>query len=34
MPDDLAKKGPQDASGININEPWEVNYWAKTLVGI
>jgi hypothetical protein len=28
MADDLTKRGPQDASKVNINEPWEVNWWC------
>ncbi|HWA85363.1 MAG TPA: DUF3606 domain-containing protein [Opitutus sp.] len=31
MPDDLKKRGPQDASRINVHEPWEVEYWCKEL---
>ena len=27
MPDDKSKKRPQDASRINIHEPYEVEYW-------
>jgi hypothetical protein len=29
MTDDLNKKGPQDASKVNIHETWEVTYWCK-----
>lgn len=29
MPDDLSKRGPADATRINIHEPWEVDYWCK-----
>ncbi|HKW28629.1 MAG TPA: DUF3606 domain-containing protein [Verrucomicrobiae bacterium] len=29
MSDDKTKKGPQDASKINIHEPYEVEYWHK-----
>jgi hypothetical protein len=29
--DDLKKKGPADRSKINVNEPWEVDYWTKEL---
>jgi len=29
MPDDLTKRGPQDASRVNIHEPWEVEYWCR-----
>ena len=28
MPDDLSKRRPQDASRININEPYEVRWWC------
>ena len=28
MSDDLTKKRPQDASKINIHEPYEVNWWC------
>ncbi len=31
MPDDLNKKRPQDATKVNINEPWEVKYWTDKL---
>lgn len=31
MPDDLTKKGPRDASKINVNEDWELDYWTKEL---
>jgi len=31
MSDDLTKKRPQDATKININEPYEVTYWTKAL---
>ena len=31
MADDLSKKGPQDASRISLSEPWEVEYWTRTL---
>ncbi len=31
MPDDTRKKGAQDRSRINIHEPYEVEYWTKTL---
>ena len=27
MSDDKTQKRPQDASRINIHEPYEVNYW-------
>lgn len=29
MPDNLTKKIPQDASKVNVNEPYEVVYWCK-----
>lgn len=29
MSDDLSKKRPQDASKVNVNEQWEVQYWCK-----
>lgn len=28
MPDDKTKTRPQDASRINVHEPYEVNYWT------
>lgn len=31
MPDDKTKKRPQDASRVNIHEPYEVNYWCDAL---
>jgi hypothetical protein len=31
MPDDLSKRGPADASRVNVHEPWELNYWCRTL---
>jgi hypothetical protein len=31
MSDDLGKRGPEDRSRINLNEPWELKYWSKTL---
>jgi hypothetical protein len=31
MPDDLTKRGPQDASKINVHEAWELEYWCKEL---
>jgi hypothetical protein len=31
MSDDLDKRRPQDASRINLSEPWEVAYWTKAL---
>jgi len=29
MTDDLTKRGPQDGSRVNVNEPWEVRYWCR-----
>jgi hypothetical protein len=29
MADDKTKKGPKDASKINVNESWELEYWTK-----
>jgi hypothetical protein len=31
MPDDLSKRRPQDASPINIHEPYEVRWWTHEL---
>lgn len=31
MPDDLSNRGPADRSRINVNEPWEVEWWCKQL---
>ena len=31
MSDDKSKKAPQDASRINLNEDYEVRYWAMEL---
>jgi hypothetical protein len=31
MSDDKTKTGPQDASRINVNEDYEVDYWTKAL---
>jgi hypothetical protein len=31
MADDPSKRGPQDRSRINVNEPHEVRYWTQTL---
>ncbi|MFN8391809.1 MAG: DUF3606 domain-containing protein [Bdellovibrionota bacterium] len=28
MSDDLSKKTPQDASRIDVNERWELEYWS------
>ncbi len=30
MADDLSKRGPQDATRINVNEAHEVRYWTQT----
>lgn len=29
MSDDLSKRRPQDATKVNVNESWELNYWSK-----
>jgi hypothetical protein len=29
MSDDLEKKIPQDATKVNVNETWELDYWSK-----
>jgi len=29
MSDDLTKRRPQDASKVNVNEQWEVNWWTQ-----
>jgi hypothetical protein len=29
MSDDLNKRGPQDASRINVNEEWELRHWTQ-----
>ena len=31
MPDDKTKKRPQDASKVNVHEPYEVEYWSQKL---
>lgn len=31
MPDDKHIKGPADQQKININQPYEVQYWSTTL---
>ncbi len=31
MSDDLSKRRPQDATKINVNESWELDYWSKEL---
>jgi hypothetical protein len=31
MADNLDDRGPQDRSRINVNEEWEVQYWARQL---
>ncbi|MGD8562232.1 MAG: DUF3606 domain-containing protein [Desulfarculaceae bacterium] len=31
MPDDLNRKRPQDSNKINVNQPWEIEYWTKKL---
>lgn len=29
MSDDLTRKRPEDSNKINIQQDWEVNYWAR-----
>jgi hypothetical protein len=29
MSDDLSKRRPQDASKVNVNESWELEYWSE-----
>ena len=29
MADNLQNRGPQDASRVNVSEPWEVAYWTR-----
>ena len=29
MPDDLGRRAPEDPNRINVNQPWEVDYWTK-----
>lgn len=29
MPDDKTRRGPADASRINVNEDYEVRYWSE-----
>ena len=29
MADDMRKRGPQDRSRINVNEPWELRHWSQ-----
>jgi len=31
MVDDLKSRGPEDRKRININEPWELDWWSKEL---
>jgi hypothetical protein len=31
MADDLSKRGPADRARIDVNEDWELRYWAKEL---
>lgn len=31
MADDKTKPGPPDSKRIDVNEPYEVRYWTKTL---
>jgi hypothetical protein len=29
MSDNLKRKGPEDPNKINVNQSWELEYWAK-----
>jgi hypothetical protein len=29
MADNLQKRGPADRSRVNVNEPWEIEWWSK-----
>ena len=29
MADDLQKRGPIDRSRVNLDEPWEIEWWSK-----
>lgn len=29
MADNLNERGPQDRSRVNVNEPWELQYWSR-----
>lgn len=29
MADNLNQRGPQDRSRVNVNEPWELQYWSR-----
>ena len=29
MTDNLKKRGPKDATKVNVNETWEINYWSE-----
>lgn len=29
MSDDLSERRPQDATKVNVNESWELDYWSK-----
>jgi hypothetical protein len=31
MVDDLKRRGPEDRKRININEPWELDWWSEEL---
>lgn len=31
MADDLNRKGPEDPTRINVNQPWELDWWSKRL---
>lgn len=29
MADDLKRKGPEDPTKVNVDEPWELKYWSE-----
>lgn len=31
MTDNLELRGPRDSARINVDEPWEVRWWCKSL---
>ena len=31
MADDKTNRGPQDRARINVNEPYEIQYWSNVL---
>jgi len=31
MTDDKTKRGPKDRNRINVHEPYELEYWSRTL---